>query len=118
MNKLVKSLFVILFLLCAIQVFADKKKAVEPTLEGEAKVQFDYAFMEGVRFKILVDLKSSLTYFDQCMKIYNRSAAVRYEISSILSLGEDLNLPLQLMREAVQLEPDNICWRISCRKNQ
>ena len=112
MNKLVKSLFVILFLLCAIQVFADKKKAVEPTLEGEAKVQFDYAFMEGVRFKILGDLKSSLTYFDQCMKIYNRSAAVRYEISSILSLGEDLNLPLQLMREAVQLEPDNIWYNL------
>ena len=112
MNKLVKSLFVILFLLCAIQVFADKKKAVEPTLEGEAKVQFDYAFMEGVRFKILGDLKSSLTYFDQCMKIYNRSAAVRYEISSILSLGEDLNLPLQLMRGAVQLEPDNIWYNL------
>ncbi|MBC5620115.1 tetratricopeptide repeat protein [Butyricimonas hominis] len=112
MNKLVKSLFVILFLLCAIQVFADKKKAVEPTLEGEAKVQFDYAFMEGVRFKILGDLKSSLTYFDQCMKIYNRSAAVRYEISSILSLGEDLNLPLQLMREAVQLESDNIWYNL------
>ena len=112
MNKLVKSLFVILFLLCAIQVFADKKKAVEPTLEGEAKVQVDYAFMEGVRFKILGDLKSSLTYFDQCMKIYNRSAAVRYEISSILSLGEDLNLPLQLMREAVQLEPDNIWYNL------
>lgn len=112
MNKLVKSLFVILFLLCGIQLFADKKKAVEPTLEGEAKVQFDYAFMEGVRFKILGDLKSSLTYFDQCMKIYNRSAAVRYEISSILSLGEDLNLPLHLMREAVQLEPDNIWYNL------
>ena len=51
---------------------------VEPTLEGEAKVQFDYAFMEGVRCKVLGDLKSAIAYFDQCMKIYNKSAAVRY----------------------------------------
>lgn len=112
MTRLIKSLFVILFLLVTVHVFADKKKAVQPTLEGEAKVQFDYAFMEGVRFKVLGDLKSALAYFDQCMKIYNRSAAVRYEISSILSLGEDFNVPLQLMREAVELEPDNIWYNL------
>ena len=112
MTKLIKSLFVILFLFCTVQVFADKKKGVEPTLEGEAKVQFDYAFMEGVRYKILGDLKSAIACFDQCMKIYNRSAAVRYEVSSILSLGEELNVPLQLMREAVQLEPDNIWYNL------
>ena len=112
MIRLVKPLFFILFLFCAIQVFADKKKGIEPVLEGEAKVQFDYTFMEGVRYKILGDLKSAIACFDQCMKIYNRSAAVRYEVSSILSLGDDLNLPLQLMREAVQLEPDNIWYNL------
>lgn len=112
MTKLIKSLFIILFLFCTLQVFAYKKKGIEPTLAGEAKVQFDYTFMEGVRYKILGDLKSAIACFDQCMKIYNRSAAVRYEVSSILSLGEELNLPLQLMREAVQLEPDNIWYNL------
>ena len=47
MTKLGRLLFVFLLLLCTTQLFADKKKVVEPTLEGEAKVQFDYAFMEG-----------------------------------------------------------------------
>ena len=98
MTKLGRLLFVFLLLLCTTQLFADKKKVVEPTLEGEAKVQFDYAFMEGVRCKVLGDLKSAIAYFDQCMKIYNKSAAVRYELSSILVLGEDYTLPLQLMR--------------------
>ena len=94
MTKLGRLLFVFLLLLCTTQLFADKKKVVEPTLEGEAKVQFDYAFMEGVRCKVLGDLKSAIAYFDQCMKIYNKSAAVRYELSSILVLGEDYTLPL------------------------
>lgn len=98
--------------MCTTQLFADKKKVVEPTLEGEAKVQFDYAFMEGVRCKVLGDLKSAIAYFDQCMKIYNKSAAVRYELSSILVLGEDYTLPLQLMREAVELEPTNIWYNL------
>ena len=95
---------------------------VEPTLEGEAKVQFDYAFMEGVRCKVLGDLKSAIAYFDQCMKIYNKSAAVRYELSSILVLGEDYTLPLQLMREAVdwsrQIFGIIYCWLIFCRENR
>lgn len=98
--------------MCTAQVFADKKKAVESTLEGEVKVQFDYAFMEGVRCKILGDLKSAIAYFDQCMKIYSRSAAVRYELSTILILGNDYNLPLQLMREAVELEPNNVWYNL------
>ena len=46
------------------------------------------------------------------MKIYNKSAAVRYELSSILVLGEDYTLPLQLMREAVELEPTNIWYNL------
>ena len=112
MTKLGRLLFVFLLLLCTTQLFADKKKVVEPTLEGEAKVQFDYAFMEGVRCKVLGDLKSAIAYFDQCMKIYNKSAAVRYELSSILVLGEDYTLPLQLMREAVELEPTNIWYNL------
>jgi len=112
MTKLGRLLFVILLLLCSVQVFADKKKAVESTLEGEAKVEFDYAFMEGLRCKILGDLKSAIAYFDQCMKIYNKSAAVRYELSSILVLGNDYNLPLQLMREAVELEPTNVWYNL------
>lgn len=112
MARLVRPILVILLFLCATQTFADKRKTVEPVLEGAAKVQFDFAFMEGVRCKILGDLKSAIAYFDQCMKIYSRSAAVRYEISSILSLGDDLNLPLQLMREAVEMEPTNIWYNL------
>lgn len=112
MIRIARPLFILLFLLFAIQLFADKKKGEVSSLEGDAKVQFDYAFMEGVRCKILGDLKSAIAYFDQCMKIYNESAAVRYELASILSLGNDYNLSLQLIREAVTLESENIWYNL------
>ena len=78
----------------------------------DQELQFNYVFMEGVRCKILGDLKSAIACFDQCMKLNNESAAVRYELASILVLGEDLNLPLQLMREAVKIDTENIWYKL------
>ena len=115
-KRLVLSVLLFLF---AFNSFADKKET-EHILTEDQETQFNYVFMEGVRCKILGDLKSAITYFDQCMKLYKGSAAVRYELASILALGDDLTLPLQLMREAVKLEPDNIwyklCWSLLPRK--
>ena len=112
-SGIIKSLLLLLlFSLSAFNSFADKKDVVERSMTKEQEMQFNYIFMEGLRCKILGDFKSAITYFDQCMKIYNGSAAVRYELSTILLLGEDLTLPLQLMREAVALEPDNIWYKL------
>lgn len=44
------------------------------------------------------------------MKIDNKSAAVRYELASILLLTDNLDIPLKLMREAVELESSNIWY--------
>lgn len=107
-KRLVLSVLLFLF---AFNSFADKKET-EHILTEDQETQFNYVFMEGVRCKILGDLKSAITYFDQCMKLYKGSAAVRYELASILALGDDLTLPLQLMREAVKLEPDNIWYKL------
>lgn len=68
--------------------------------------------MEGIRYKVLGDFKSALSYFDQCMKIDHKSAAVRYELASILVLTDNLDIPLKLMREAVELESSNIWYKI------
>lgn len=46
------------------------------------------------------------------MKIDHKSAAVRYELASILVLTDNLDIPLKLMREAVELESSNIWYKI------
>lgn len=111
--SMAKSLFVWLLLFLSVShVWADKKEGEKRTLSKLENSEFNYVFMEGIRCKILGDFKSAIAYFNQCMKLYDGSAAVRYELSSILMLGNDLNLPLQLMREAVQLEPENMWYKI------
>ena len=109
---MIKSLLTFLFIGCTVLSFADKKNSVSVTLDDDKKVAFDYAFMEGIRYKVLGDFKSALSYFDQCMKIDNKSAAVRYELASILVLTDNLDIPLKLMREAVELESSNIWYKI------
>lgn len=109
---MIKSLLTFLFIGCTVLSFADKKNSVSVTLDDDKKVAFDYAFMEGIRYKVLGDFKSALSYFDQCMKIDHKSAAVRYELASILVLTDNLDIPLKLMREAVELESSNIWYKI------
>lgn len=96
---MIKSLLTFLFIGCTVLSFADKKNSVSVTLDDDKKVAFDYAFMEGIRYKVLGDFKSALSYFDQCMKIDHKSAAVRYELASILVLTDNLDIPLKLRRK-------------------
>lgn len=107
-----KSLFIVLFLLFSFQLFADKKITKISSIDERTKIEFDYAFMEGIRYKILGDFKSAFKYFDRCMKLYDGSAAVRYELAAILALTENIDVALQLIREAVQLDPTNMWYRL------
>lgn len=109
---MIKILFILFFSIGSIQLFADKKEAAVSPMNENTKIEFDYAFMEGVRYKILGNFKSALACFDRCMKLYDSSAAVRYELASILILTDNLDIPLQLIREAVQLEPGNMWYRL------
>ena len=112
MNIVKRLLASVLLFLFAFDAFADKKETVEQNMPDDQELQFNYVFMEGVRCKILGDLKSAIACFDQCMKLDKGSAAVRYELASILALGDDLTLPLQLMREAVELDTENIWYKL------
>ena len=112
MNIVKRLLASVLLFLFAFDAFADKKETVEQNMPDDQELQFNYVFMEGVRCKILGDLKSAIACFDQCMKLNKGSAAVRYELASILALGDDLTLPLQLMREAVELDTENIWYKL------
>ena len=112
MNIVKRLLASVLLFLFAFDAFADKKETVEQNMPNDQELQFNYVFMEGVRCKILGDLKSAIACFDQCMKLDKGSAAVRYELASILALGDDLTLPLQLMREAVELDTENIWYKL------
>lgn len=96
------------------EVFADQKKKTENVkeLSEESRLEFDYSFMEGVRSKITGDYRAALEWFDNCLKILPASPVVKYEIATLLVLNEDYNGALQLTREAVSGNPDNIWYKI------
>lgn len=111
MKKVGILIFLFLFTLVA---FADHKKKTENVkeLEEKEKLEFDYSFMEGVRSKIVGDYKSAIGWFDNCLKILPGSPIVKYEIAGILTVNEDYNTALQLAREAVTGNPDNMWYKI------
>lgn len=104
----------ILLLLLGIGVFADKRKKIEPVqeLDEKSKQEFDYSFMEGVRNKIIGNYQEALGWFDNCLKILPSSPVVKYEIAGLLTVNEDWNGALALVREAVAGNPNNMWYKI------
>ena len=104
----------ILFFLFILPAFADKKKKTEniQELDEKTRLEFDYSFMEGVRSKITGDYQAAIGWFDNCLKIFPSSSVAKYEIAGILTAGEDYNGALQLAREAVAGNPDNMWYKI------
>lgn len=107
----------IAFMLCFLFIlpaFADKKKKTEniQELDEKTRLEFDYSFMEGVRSKITGNYQAAIGWFDNCLKILPSSSVAKYEIAGILTAGEDYNGALQLAREAVAGNPDNMWYKI------
>lgn len=95
--------------------FADRKKknpAPEQVLSEARQLEFDYSYMEGVRYKITGNFQEALKWFDNCLKILPDSPAVKYEIAGLLSIGNDFNNALKLAREAVSGNPGNMWYKV------
>lgn len=105
--------FIFVFFL-ATSVFADKKEKVETVreLDEKSRLEFDYSFMEGVRSKITGNYQEALGWFDNCLKILPSSPVAKFEIAGILTANNDFNGALQLAREAVAGNGENIWYKI------
>lgn len=111
MKKWILFAFIFLF---AVNAFADKKNKVENVqqLDEKDRLEFDYSFMEGLRNKITGNYQEALGWFDNCLKILPSSPVVKYEIAGLLTVNNDFNTALQLAREAVAGNPENMWYKI------
>lgn len=98
----------------AINAFGDEKKKIDgyESLDEKSKMDFDYSFMEGVKYKITGDFQQAVAYFDRCLQIYPGSPVVKYELGNLLMMSEDYNGALQLAREAVTANPSNMWYKL------
>jgi tetratricopeptide (TPR) repeat protein len=104
----------VLFFLAAVS-FAFSVRANPddpPSTVEERRFEVDYIFADAIRYKLMEDYQQALSRFEACLQLDPGSAAIRYEIASILLKSGNLDVPLQLMREAVKLDGENIWYRI------
>lgn len=104
----------LLMLSLSLGAFADKKKkdAVPQELDEVRNEEFDYAFMEGVRNKIIGNFNEALSWFGNCLKILPKSPVAQYEIADLLTMAEKYTEALEFARGAVAGNPDNIWYKV------
>lgn len=109
-----KVILLIMLVFLTANVFADQKKKTGTVqeLDEKSQLEFDYFFLEGVRSKIIGDYQAAIGWYDNCLKINPQSSAVKYEVASILMINEDYNGALQLAREAVAGNSDNMWYKV------
>ena len=106
----------LLFLLfISAHVSADKKETLKNNsskLTNVQKLEFEYSFIDGVKYRILGNYDSALNCFQNCLKLDSTSSAVKYEIASIFSIKEDFENALRFSRSSVIGNPNNIWYKI------
>ena len=106
-----KKLLFVFNILFVLNSFATDK-TISDTLSNKKQLEFEYLFTEGVSQSILGDFKSALSIFNKCLELYPTSAAVKYEIASVLLENKDLDKSLFFIREAIKDNPNNIWYKI------
>ncbi|TRX71659.1 tetratricopeptide repeat protein [Carboxylicivirga sp. M1479] len=76
------------------------------------KRKFDYFFYEANREKMKGNLEKSAMYLSECLKIDATSSAAMYELANILAAGQEAVKAQGLLERAIQLEPNNIWYRL------
>lgn len=73
---------------------------------------FDYAYVEGIRQKLLGNLGESLRFFEQCLVINPQSDATYYQIAQIVLSNGDMKNGKKYVKKANQLEPENLWYNM------
>ncbi|MGL5682132.1 MAG: tetratricopeptide repeat protein [Marinifilaceae bacterium] len=117
---MIKYILTIFFAFGTLFCHAKQQKRVEnvktqdayENLNEEQRLQFDYMFIEGVRSSLLGDYQNAIQFFDNCLKLFPQSSAAKYELAQILLMNKDANTALELMRDAVKENPNNIWYKL------
>lgn len=106
-------LFVFSFNLKAVDSSTDRLIFNKEKILNESQsLDFEYSFIEGIKFKMLGDYKLAIKWFSRCLSIDKTSSAVRYELSNIYILIGDYTTAMDLLEDAVKYNPNNIWYKL------
>lgn len=75
--------------------------------EETREMQYDQAFAEGLRYRMLGNPVEAGKYFNKCLELFKDRSAPYYELAGISIQLKDQLLAEEYIREAVRLNPDN-----------
>jgi tetratricopeptide (TPR) repeat protein len=91
----------------ASKVVAVSADTSEIKLSEDARKEFEYLFIEGIKQKSLNNFDDAIKIFSRCLEIDPRSSATLYEMANIHVLKGDFQSSMFLLEKAVAINPDN-----------
>lgn len=84
----------------------------ENKLSEEARKEFEYLFIEGLKQKTLGNLDDAIKLFSRCLEIDSHSSATLYEMANIHVSKGDYQSSMFLLEKAVSINPDNQYYKL------
>ena len=84
----------------------------EIKLSEDARKEFEYLFIEGLKQRTLENLDDAIKIFSRCLEIDPRSSATLYEMANIHVSKGDFQSSMFLLEKAVSINPDNQYYRL------
>jgi tetratricopeptide (TPR) repeat protein len=122
-KRIVGFLFVTLsfitFLSCKVSktvaianVVTVSKDTTEIKLSEDARKEFEYLYIEGIKQKSLGNFDDAIKIFSRCLEIDSRSSATLYEIANIHVSKGDFQSSMFMLEKAVSMNPENQYYRL------
>jgi tetratricopeptide (TPR) repeat protein len=73
---------------------------------------FDYAYVEGIRQKLMGNFGEALRFFEHCLVINPQSDATYYQMSQIVLSNGDMINGKKYVKKANELEPENLWYNM------
>lgn len=113
--KKVRIVFLVAFI--GLLVCSCSKQIIPGFKAGKTGVEydsaaFDYAYVEGIKQKLLGNFGEALRYFEQCLVINRESDATYYQIAQIVLSNGDMRNGKKYVRKAIELEPENLWYNM------
>lgn len=116
-HKLRRVYFIIFAVISALLLTScggSKKASSAATgvLTEKEQRRFDYAFFNGQKAKAIENYPLAQQYFEECLRLNNRSAVVIYELARLYEQNKEYNKALVFAKQASTIAPENV-WYLS-----
>jgi len=93
-------------------IIAIPKDTAEIKLSEDARKEFEYLFIEGLKQKTLGNFDDAIKIFSRCLEIDSHSSATLYEMANIHVSKSDYQSSMFLLEKAVSINPDNQYYHV------